>query len=173
MNASAGQPVYNIGEMARDIILTRTLGTGAILEAAVNYDAVAFGVTAGAVTPWTVAVSVDGVNVGRLVGYEGDARTILAMHHLKPDLSAKRGFEITVFRVGDDLRANRLDAEVFAALERWLLKRGWRGSIIKVMKYTDPLQVIPIREFWVKTLGFELILAEEGQWDEHVVKRWR
>jgi len=164
--------------MARDIFFTRSLASGALLQAAINYDEAALGLCVGAVTPWTVSISVDGLDWGRLVGYEGDAQTILNMHHLKPDLSAKRGFEITVFRVRDDLRAEqgragRLDAQVFAALERWLLKRGWRGSIVKVLKHTDPQQVAPVREFWVKALGFELILAEEGRWEEHVVKRWR
>lgn len=159
--------------MARDVFFDRVLPSGGALRAAINYDERALGVCAGSVTPWTVAISVDGADVGRLVGFEGDAQTILSMHHLKPDLSAKRGFEITVFRVREDLRAGRLDAQVFAALERWLLRRGWRGSIVKLLKHTDPQQVIPVREFWVKTLGFELILAEEGRWDEHVVKRWR
>lgn len=164
--------------MARDIFFERALASGGTLQAAINYDEAALGLCVGVVTPWTVAISAAGVDLGRLVGYEGDAQTILNMHHLKPDLSAKRGFEITVFRVREDLRAEqgragRLDAQVFAALERWLLKRGWRGSIVKLLKHTDPQQVIPVREFWVKTLGFELILAEEGRWDEHVVKRWR
>ncbi len=149
------------------------MASGDTLQAAINYDEAALGICAGAVTPWTVAISANGVDLGRLVGYEGDAQTILNMHHLKPDLSAKRGFEITVFRAREDLRAARLDAQVFAALERWLLKRGWRGSIVKLLKHTDPQQVVPVREFWVRTLGFELILAEEGRWDEHVVKRWR
>ncbi len=149
------------------------MASGGTLQAVINYDEAALGLCAGMVTPWTVAISAAGADLGRLVGYEGDAQTILNMHHLKPDLSAKRGFEITVFRVRDDLRAGRLDAQVFAALERWLLKRGWRGSIVKLLKHTDPQQVIPVREFWVKALGFELILAEEGRWDEHVVKRWR
>lgn len=159
--------------MARDVFFDRPLPSGGALQAAINYDEAALGLCAGAVTPWTVAISVDGADMGRMVGFEGDAQTILNMHHLKPDLSAKRGFEITVFRVREDLRASRLDAQVFAALERWLLKRGWRGSIVKLLKHTDPRQVVPVREFWVKTLGFELILAEEGRWDEHVVKRWR
>ncbi|MCS6846646.1 MAG: hypothetical protein RMN52_02900, partial [Anaerolineae bacterium] len=87
--------------------------------------------------------------------------------------AAKRGLEITVFRVNDALRTTGLDAALFGAFERWLLKRGWRGNVIKKMKFTDPQRVVPIREFWVKRLGFELILAEEGKWDEHVVKRWR
>ncbi len=159
--------------MAREIFFDRLLASGAVIQAALNYDEAALGVCVSTVTPWTVAISAAGADLGRLVGYEGDAQTILNMHHLKPDLSAKRGFEITVFRVRDDLRTGRLDAQVFAALERWLLKRGWRGTIVKLLKHTDPQQVIPVREFWVKTLGFELVLAEEGRWDEHVVKRWR
>jgi hypothetical protein len=159
--------------MARDVFFDRSLPSGGALQAAINYDEAALGLCAGAATPWTVTISVDGADVGRLVGFEGDAQTIINMHHLKPDLSAKRAFEITVFRARDDLRAGRLDAQVFAVLERWLLKRGWRGSIVKLLKHTDPQQVVPVREFWVKTLGFELILAEEGRWDEHVVKRWR
>jgi len=111
--------------------------------------------------------------LGRLVGFEGPAQVILSMHQLKPDASAKRALEITVFRAGEVLRAAGLDAAVFRAFERWLLKRGWRGDIVKRMKFTDPALVVPIRSFWVRQLGFELILAEAGKWDEHVVKRWR
>ncbi|MCS7062258.1 MAG: hypothetical protein RMN25_14015 [Anaerolineae bacterium] len=159
--------------MGREVFFNRRLESGAEVQAAINYDEAAFGRCVGAVTPWTVAISSEGVDLGRLVGYEGDAQTILAMHHLKPDPSAKRGFEITVFRVRETVRTTRLDVHIFTALERWLLKRGWRGSIVKLLKHTDPQQVIPVRTFWVKTLGFELILAEEGRWDEHVVKRWR
>lgn len=33
-------------------------------------------------------------------------------------------------------------------------------------------QVVPVRTFWVHQ-GYELVLGEDGKWDEHVVKRWR
>jgi len=40
------------------------------------------------------------------------------------------------------------------------------------MKFTVAEQVVPIRTFWVQQ-GYELVLSQEGKWDEHVVKRWR
>ena len=44
--------------------------------------------------------------------------------------------------------------------------------VFKKLKFTDERMVVPIRTFWVRN-GYELVLAEEGKWDEHVVKRWR
>lgn len=158
--------------MAREVFFSKAAGDSAI-EAAINFDESAFGVSERGVSPWTIAIHDGQRDIGRLVGFEGQGQTIIGMHQLKPDPAAKRGLEITVFRVNDMLRATGLDATLFAAFERWLLKRGWRGNVIKKMKFTDPQLVVPIREFWVKRLGFELILAEEGKWDEHVVKRWR
>lgn len=158
--------------MARDVFFSKATD-GGVIEAAINFDEAAFGVAECCVSPWTIAVSDGQTDLGRLVGFEGQGQIIIGMHQLKPDPTAKRGLEITVFRVNDALRATGLDAALFSAFERWLLKRGWRGNVIKKMKFTDPQLVVPIREFWVKRLGFELILAEEGKWDEHVVKRWR
>ncbi|MDW8352795.1 MAG: hypothetical protein RML99_12870 [Anaerolineae bacterium] len=158
--------------MAREVFFSQVTHVGAI-EAAINFDELAFGISERGVSPWTVAIRDGQRDIGRLVGFEGVGQTIIGMHQLKPDPSAKRGLEITVFRVNDALRAAGLDATMFAAFERWLLKRGWRGNIVKKMKFTDPQLVVPIREFWVRRLGFELVLAEEGKWDEHVVKRWR
>lgn len=158
--------------MARDVFFSKVTDAGTI-EAAINFDETMFGLAECCVSPWTIAVHDGQRDIGRLVGFEGKGETIIGMHQLKPDPSARRGLEITVFRVSDPLRATGLDAALFAAFERWLLKRGWRGNIVKKMKFTDPQLVVPIREFWVKRLGFELILAEEGKWDEHVVKRWR
>ena len=40
--------------------------------------------------------------MGRLVGFEGDGAAIISMHQLKPDSAARRGCEITVFRMGHD-----------------------------------------------------------------------
>lgn len=40
------------------------------------------------------------------------------------------------------------------------------------MKFTAAEQVVPVRTFWVRQ-GYELVLGEEGKWDEHVVKCWR
>jgi hypothetical protein len=34
------------------------------------------------------------------------------------------------------------------------------------------MEALTIRTFWVRN-GYELVLAEEDKWDEHVVKRWR
>ncbi|MFC1466655.1 MAG: hypothetical protein ACFLMY_17570 [Candidatus Brachytrichaceae bacterium NZ_4S206] len=158
--------------MAREVFFSKAADGGAI-AAAINFDEVAFGVAECGVSPWTIAISDGQTDLGRLVGFEGPGQIIIGMHRLKPDPAARRGLEITVFRVNDTLRATGLDAALFAAFERWLLKRGWRGNVIKKMKFTDPQLVVPIREFWVKRLGFELILAEAGKWDEHVVKRWR
>ncbi|BCX05582.1 MAG: hypothetical protein KatS3mg053_3520 [Candidatus Roseilinea sp.] len=158
--------------MAREVFFSKAADGGTI-EAVINFDESAFGVSEHDVSPWTIAISDGRRDLGRLVGFEGQGQTIIGMHQLKPDPAARRGLEITVFRVNDALRATGLDATLFGAFERWLLKRGWRGNVIKKMKFTDPQLVVPIREFWVKRLGFELILAEEGKWDEHVVKRWR
>jgi hypothetical protein len=158
--------------MAREVFFQRA-AIGGSIQAAINFDESAFGIAAQGVSPWTIAIGDGRRDLGRLVGFEGDGQTIIGMHQLKPDAAARRGLEITVFRASDDLRASGLDAALFGAFERWLLKRGWRGNVIKKLKFTDPQLVVPIREFWVKRLGFELILAEEGKWDEHVVKRWR
>jgi hypothetical protein len=158
--------------MAREVLLVRALDDLGRIEAALTFDAGAFGVTP-AITPWTIAIGDGAKEMGRLVGFEGDGQMIIGMHGLKPDKAAARGLEMTVFRVNDDLRARGLDAQVYQAFERWLLKRGWRGDVLKRLKFTDATLVVPIREFWVKRLGFELVLAEQGKWDEHVVKRWR
>ncbi|HQY27030.1 MAG TPA: hypothetical protein PLL45_19275, partial [Thermoflexales bacterium] len=61
---------------------------------------------------------------------------------------------------------------ILAAFERWLTKRGWRGNIIKRLKFTDSIEVPVIRSFWIGQ-GFTHILEEAGLWDEHVTKRWR
>jgi hypothetical protein len=157
--------------MARTVFYTRRI-EGRQIEAAVNYDETAFGQSPAAVTPWTISIHEGEADLGRLVGFEGEGASIIDMHHLKPDPDARRAVEITVFRVNDEMRTRRIDSDCFAAFERWLLKRGWRGDIIKVMKFTNAEMVIPIRRFWIG-LGFELIVGEEGKWDEHVVKRWR
>jgi hypothetical protein len=122
--------------------------------------------------PWTISIHTNGEDWGRLVGFEGQAQVIIGMHQLKPDPGATRAVEITVFRVNDELRARRMDAGVFAAFERWLLKRGWKGNIIKKLHFISHDVVIPIRRFWV-SLGFELVPGEDGKWEEHAVKRWR
>lgn len=154
--------------MARDVFLTTPA-----YEAAINYDEAAFGLSAGVASPWTVSVrDANGADAGRLVGFEGEAGLIIGMHGLKPDSTAGRAVEITVFRVNDALRAHRADGRLLSALERWLLKRGWRGNILKRMKFTDPAQVLDIRTFWVGQ-GFTHVLEETGRWDEHVFKRWR
>lgn len=165
--------------MSREIFFSRTVqlgGTPSQIEATIQFDEQAFGTIMNNVTPWTVSIGVkqDSQNkdIGRLVGFEGDGPTVIGMHKLKPDPDAKRGCEITVFRVNDELRESKADLAIFSALERWLIKRGWRGNFMKRMKFTDPAWVVPIRQTWVR-LGFELILEQEGQWDEHVVKRWR
>lgn len=158
--------------MAQALLFSRTVEGLGTLQATLQYDEGAFGV-AQMPTPWTISINDGARDLGRLVGFEGDAATIAHMHTLQPDPSAARIVDITVFRVQEVLRERGLDAQVFSAFERWLLRRGWRGNIVKKLKFTDPAWVIPIREFWVKKLGFELILEVEGQWDEHAVKRWR
>ena len=157
--------------MARTIFYTRKLDERQI-EAAINYNENAFAKSTDAVSPWTISIHHGATDMGRLVGFEGQGQMVIGMHHLKPDPDARRAVEITVFRVDDEARARKLDADIFAAFERWLLKQGWRGDIVKVMKFTDAAMVVPIRRFWLG-LGFELIIGEEGKWDEHVVKRWR
>ena len=82
-------------------------------------------------SPWTVTISDGSRDIGRLVGFEGSGATIIGMHGLKPDAAAVRACELTVYRMGELLVESKLDAAVFAALERWLLKRGWRGNIVK------------------------------------------
>ncbi|MDW8395961.1 MAG: hypothetical protein RMM31_06945 [Anaerolineae bacterium] len=158
--------------MAQALLLSKTVEGLGEIQATLQFDDAAFGMSATP-TPWTISINDGGRDLGRIVGFEGDAATIAAMHNLKPDPSAERIVDMTVFRVHALLRERGLDAQAFAAFERWLLRRGWRGNIVKKLKFTDPAWVIPIREFWVKKLGFELILEVQGQWDEHVVKRWR
>lgn len=154
--------------MARDVFFKSPA-----FEAAINYDEASFGSATGAVTPWTVAVRDGaGADAGRLVGFEGPGALVIGMHGLKPDPSAARAVEITVFRAGDALRATRGDAQILAALERWLLRRGWRGNLIKRLKFTDAGDVAAIRAFWINQ-GFTHTLEESGRWDEHVSKRWR
>jgi hypothetical protein len=150
--------------------ITQKDGAPAQLDASIQFNDAEFGVAEGP-SPFTISVSADGHDLGRIVGFEGQGAKIIGMHGLKPDVDAVRGFEFTVYRMSELLVAQKLDQAVFAALERWLLKRGWRGNIIKRMKFTDPAQVLPIRTFWIN-LGFELITWTD-QWDEHVVKRWR
>ena len=161
--------------MAREVFFQRTvtLDNGTLqVEAAVNYDAAQFGIDPLAVSSWTVSINDGQRDLGRLVGFEGEGQKINGMHGLKPDEAAKRGCEITVFRMGQELIMNQLDVLILSAFERWLLKRGWRGNVVKRLKFTDEKMVVPIRTFWVRN-GYELVLAEEGKWDEHVVKRWR
>jgi len=140
------------------------------------FDQAKLGLVADEITPFTISITRNAPDAarrdaGRAVGYEGEAKKIIGMHGLKPDDTAARGFEMTVFRVDEDLRERGLHAEAFAALERWLLRRGWRGNIVKRLKYQDAILVIPIRTFWHE-LGFELV-PWSPQWDEHVVKKWR
>jgi hypothetical protein len=147
------------------------------LQAAINFDEAAFGLSTSAPTPWTISVSQAGKDVGRVVGFEGDGPLIIGMHHLKADAAAQRACEITVYRMADALLENKSAAQIFSSFERWLLKRGWRGNIIKKLKFTAHEQVQPIRRFWIDQ-GFELVPFKdpEGEhpgWDEHVVKRWR
>ncbi len=156
-----------------EIFYRRTLkDTGATLIATAHFDNEAFGSRNGKPSPFTVSITHEGRDIGRMVGYEGDGATIIAMHGLKPDIDATRAVELTVFRVGDILRETHDDVNVLGAFERWLLKRGWRGNILKKLKFTADEQVVPIRTFWVKQ-GYELALAQDGKWDEHVIKRWR
>ena len=158
--------------MARETFFAQAVDGIGRIEASINYDERAFGLAAAGVTPWTISVSANGKDLGRMVGFEGDGQIVIGMHGLRPDATAKRGAEMTVFRVNDDLRERKLDAAVLSAFERWLLKRGWRGNLVKKMKFTVAEQVVPIRTFWVRQ-GYELVLGEDGKWDEHVVKRWR
>ncbi len=162
---------YNLG-VATETLLKRAIPELGEVEVTIQFDATTFGVSPTAITPWTIAVQADGRDIGRLVGFEGEGQRIIAMHGLKPDPTAKRGVEITVFRVSEAMRASQLDVAVISAFERWLLKQGWRGNILKRLKFTAADQVIPIRTFWVQQ-GFELVLAQPNQWDEHVIKRWR
>lgn len=139
-------------------------------SASIQISEADFGVAEGP-SPFAVSVTADGVDAGRIVGFEGVGHKIIGMHGLKPDPDAQRGFEITVYRMSALLIGHKLDAAVFASLERWLLKRGWRGNIVKRLKYNDAANVLPIRTFWLSQ-GFEL-LTWTNEWDEHVVKRWR
>ena len=163
--------------MAREIFFTRNQPKLGLIEAAINFDESRFGTAQtheadSPATPWTISIQLEGRDVGRLVGFEGDGPAIISMHQLKPDSAARRGCEITVFRMGHELTMNELDAPILSAFERWLLKRGWRGNVVKKMKFSNAQMVVPIRTFWVKN-GYELVLAEADKWDEHVVKRWR
>ena len=158
--------------MAREVFFTRTHAQLGTVEAAINYDEGHFAVSNEGVSPWTVSIRSAEKDLGRIVGFEGAGQTIIGMHSLKPDVAARRGCEITVFRMGQELLMNELDAILLSAFERWLLKRGWRGNMVKKLKFTNEQLVVPIRTFWVRN-GYELVLAEEGKWDEHVVKRWR
>jgi hypothetical protein len=147
------------------------------LTAALHYDEARFGIADPDVSPWNIAVQIGGRDYGRIVGFEGEGRAILAMHQLKADAAARRGCEITVFRMANELLEGgpaAPAAAIFTAFERWLLKHGWRGNIVKKLKFTTAEQVQPIRRFWI-TQGFELVPFVEGEqgWDEHVVKRWR
>lgn len=142
------------------------------ISAIISHDDRAFGRIDEGVTPWTIAVTDGNRDLGRIIGFEGAGAVINGMHGLKPDAAALRGCEMTVYRMSDELVASKFDAAIFSAFERWLLKRGWRGNIVKRLKFTDAAMVVPIRTFWIKN-GFELIPGEDGQWEEHVVKRWR
>ena len=163
--------------MARELFFTRTHAELGAIEAAINFDPTCFGISDDEISSWTVSIYQPSKDLGRVVGFEGEGQKINGMHGLKPDEAAKRGCEITVFRMGQELIMNQLDALILSAFERWLLKRGWRGNVVKRLKFTDEKMVVPIRTFWVRN-GYELVLAEEGGpdkpgWDEHVVKRWR
>ena len=158
--------------MAHEIFFTRIHAELGAIEAAINFDESQFGSTLTGVTPWTVSISDGSKDLGRIVGFEGDGQVIIAMHHLKPDVAAKRGCEITVFRMSNELVINRLEAPLLSSFEHWMLRRGWKGDVLKKLKFSDERLVAPIRTFWVRN-GYELVLAEDGKWDEHVVKRWR
>ena len=161
--------------MARESFFRRTTqlnGTALEIEATLNFDESKFGVATEGVTPWTMSIHEGDRDIGRIVGFEGDGQVIIGMHGLKPDPAAQRGCEITVFRMGNELIQTQLDAVILSAFERWLLKRGWRGDVVKRLKFTNEALVVPVRQFWVRN-GYELALAEDGRWDEHVVKRWR
>ena len=155
---------------SKPLILAQPTPGSIAIEASIQFNEGEFGVADGPV-PFTIAIRADGIDVGRIVGFEGTGSKIISMHALKPDPHALRGFEITVYRMGQLLTAHKLDATVFAALEKWLLKRGWRGNIVKRLKYADASNVLPIRTFWLDQ-GFELF-TWTNEWDEHVVKRWR
>lgn len=142
------------------------------IEAAVNFDEGVFGQPGDTIAPFTITVQRDGADIGRIVGFEGDGQQIIGMHQLKPDAAALRGCEITVFRMSSELIENTTAAKVLGAFERWLLKRGWRGNLVKKLKHTSEAMVVPVRRFWLDQ-GYELIPLVEGKWDEHVVKRWR
>jgi hypothetical protein len=164
--------------MAREVFFKRTLQLEdnnlnvLNIEAVVNFDESQFGRTLIGVTPWTISINDGAKDLGRIVGFEGDGQVVIGMHKLKPDAAAKRGCEITVFRLGNELVMNQLDAPILSAFERWMLRRGWKGDVLKKLKFSDERLVVPVRTFWVRN-GYELILAEENKWDEHVVKRWR
>jgi hypothetical protein len=161
--------------MARDVFFDRTIQTdgGPLqIQAAISFNEQAFGTLGEGVTPWTISIHNGERDLGRIVGFEGLGSVINSMHSLKPDAAAARGCELTVYRMGDVLIQAHLDAAILAAFERWLLKRGWRGNIVKRMKFYSEEMVVPVRQFWIKN-GYELIPGEEGKWDEHVVKRWR
>lgn len=177
-----------MGDMAREEFYRRKIalgqetsgGTGdgaQELTATLHFDEALFGAPPPTVTPWNIAVRIGDRDYGRIVGFEGEGSTILGMHHLKADPAARRGCEITVFRMADALLVGdgaSPAAAVISAFERWLLKRGWRGNIVKKLKFTAEEQVLPIRRFWLAQ-GFELVPLRDGGdgWDEHVVKRWR
>jgi hypothetical protein len=166
--------------MAREVFYTQKFSRengDEELTATMQYDEARFGIAEPDVSPWNIAVQVGERDCGRIVGFEGTGRIILAMHQLKADAAARRGCEITVFRMADvllDGGAGAPAAAVFSAFERWLLKHQWRGNIVKKLKFTAENQVHPIRRFWLAQ-GFELVPFSEGAggWDEHVVKRWR
>lgn len=98
--------------MARDNFFAQNVDGLGHIEALINFDEDKFGLSQQGVSPWTISINDGSKDLGRIVGFEGDGATIIAMHGLKPDLTARRGAEITVFRVNDDLRAGA----------------GWRGA---------------------------------------------
>ena len=120
--------------MAREVFFSRDVDGIGHIDATINFDETAFGLTLIGATPWTVSIHCDDKDLGRIVGFEGDGQHIIGMHGLKPDVAAQRGAEMTVFRVNDGLRTHKLDAAVLSALERWLLKRGWRGNLVKKIR---------------------------------------
>jgi hypothetical protein len=42
------------------------------------------------------------------------------------------------------LRALKLDGAVLSAYERWLLKRGWRGNVLKKMERQSRKRRLPL-----------------------------
>ncbi len=123
--------------MARDVFFSKqieAIASDAPIEATIQYNEGLFGTTIDDVSPWTVSIHRGHADLGRIVGFEGAGQQIIGMHGLRPDMTAKRGAEITVFRVNDDLRTHQLDAAVLTAFERWLLKRGWRGNVLKKIR---------------------------------------